>query len=66
MIRVIKPEGFGNIQLEDIPIPEINSRQVLVRTHTTLISRGSELFRRYIMEEAIPPSMMGYSLTGVV
>ena len=26
MIRVIKPEGFGNIQLEDIPIPEINSR----------------------------------------
>ena len=66
MIRVIKPEGFGNIQLEDVPIPEINSRQVLVRTHTTLISRGSELFRRYIMEEAIPPSMMGYSLTGVV
>ena len=44
MIRVIKPEGFGNIQLEDIPIPEINNRQVLVRTHTTLISRGSELF----------------------
>ncbi len=66
MIRVIKPEGFGNIQLEDVPIPEINSRQVLVRTHTTLISRGSELFRRYIREEAIPPSMMGYSLTGVV
>ena len=66
MIRVIKPEGFGNIQLEDIPIPEINSRQVLVRTHATLISRGSELFRRYIREEAIPPSMMGYSLTGVI
>ena len=66
MIRVIKPEGFGNIQLEDVPIPEINRRQVLVRTHTTLISRGSELFRRYIREEAIPPSMMGYSLTGVV
>jgi L-iditol 2-dehydrogenase len=66
MIRVIKPEGFGNIQLEDVPIPEINNRQVLVKTHTTLISRGSELFRRYIMEEAIPPSMMGYSLTGVV
>ena len=28
MIRVIKPEGFGNIQLEDAPIPEINNRQV--------------------------------------
>jgi L-iditol 2-dehydrogenase len=66
MIRVIKPEGFGNIQLEDVPTPEISGRQVLVRTRTTLISRGSELFRRYIREEAIPPSMMGYSLTGVI
>ena len=64
MIRVIKPEGFGNIQLEDAPIPEINSRQVLVRTERTLISRGSELFRRYISEEALPHSIMGYSLTG--
>ena len=66
MIRVIKPEGFGNIQLEDAPIPEINSRQVLVRTERTLISRGSELFRRYISEEALPHSIMGYSLTGTV
>ena len=66
MIRVIKPEGFGNIQLEDVPIPEIESRQVLVRTHTTLISRGSELFRRYIREDAVSPTIMGYSLTGTV
>ncbi|MBI1930384.1 zinc-binding dehydrogenase [Candidatus Poribacteria bacterium] len=66
MIRVIKPEGFGNIQLEDIPIPNINNRQVLVRTHATLISRGSELFARYIKEEAVSPSIMVYSLTGVV
>lgn len=66
MIRVIKPEGFGNIQLENIPIPNINNRQVLVRTHATLISRGSELFARYIKEEAVSPSIMGYSLTGVV
>lgn len=66
MIRVIKPEGFGNIQLEEVPIPEIENRQVLVRTHTTLISRGSELFRRYIREDAVPPSVMGYSLTGTI
>jgi threonine dehydrogenase-like Zn-dependent dehydrogenase len=66
MIRVIKPDGFGNIQLEDVPIPEINSRQVLVRTGATLISRGSELFARYIKEEAVSPSIMGYSLTGTV
>ena len=66
MIRVIKPDGFGNIQLQDVPIPTINSRQVLVRTGATLISRGSELFARYIKEEAVSPSIMGYSLTGTV
>jgi threonine dehydrogenase-like Zn-dependent dehydrogenase len=57
---------MGNIQLEDTPIPEINSCQVLVRTSKTLISRGSELFRRYILEEAVAPSIMGYSLTGTI
>ena len=66
MLQVTKPEGFGNIQLEEVPMPEINPRQIRVETDTTLISRGSELFRRYIMEEAVPPSIMGYSLTGVV
>ncbi len=66
MIRVIKPEGMGNIQLEETPTPEFNSRQVLVRVAKTLIGRGSELFRRYIMEEAVSPSIMGYSLTGTI
>ena len=66
MLRVIKPEGFGNIQLEEVEIPSISSNQLLVKTDTTLISRGSELFRRYILEEAVSPSIMGYSLTGTV
>lgn len=66
MLQVTKPEGFGNIQLEEVPMPEINARQIRVETDTTLISRGSELFRRYIREEAVPPSIMGYSLTGIV
>ncbi len=66
MVRVTKPEGFGNIQLEDVPIPEINESQVLVKADTTLISRGSELFRRYIREEAVSHTIMGYSLTGTV
>ena len=66
MLQVTKPEGFGNIQLEEVPMPTINARQARVAADTTLISRGSELFRRYIMEEAVPPSIMGYSLTGVV
>lgn len=66
MFRVIKPEGFGNIQLEEVPVPEMNERQVLVKADTTLISRGSELFRRYIREEAVSHTIMGYSLTGTV
>lgn len=66
MLQVTKPEGFGNIQLEEVPIPEINAQEIRVETDTTLISRGSELFRRYIMEAAVPPSIMGYSLTGIV
>ena len=66
MLQVTKPEGFGNIQLEEVPMPEINAQQIRVETDTTLISRGSELFRRYIREEAVPPSIMGYSLTGIV
>ena len=66
MLRVVKPEGFGNIQVEEAPIPDIGPRQILVRTKATLISRGSELFRRYNQEEAIDPEIMGYSLAGVV
>lgn len=66
MWRVTKPEGFGNICLEEAPVPQISERQVLVRTRATLISRGSELFRRYNQEEAVPSSIMGYSLAGVV
>jgi threonine dehydrogenase-like Zn-dependent dehydrogenase len=66
MLQVTKPEGFGNIQLEEVPIPKTNASQIRVETDTTLISRGSELFRRYIREEAVPPSIMGYSLTGTV
>ena len=66
MLRVVKPEGFGNIQLEEAPIPDVGPHDVLAKARATLISRGSELFRRYAHEEAIPPQMMGYSLTGVV
>ena len=66
MIRVTKPEGFGNIQLEETPMPTISNSQLRVKTDTTLISRGSELFRRYIREEAVSPTIMGYSLTGTV
>ena len=66
MWRVGKHEGVGNVVLEQVPIPEVGAGQVLTRTHVSLISRGSELWRRYVLEEAVPASMMGYSTTGTV
>ncbi len=66
MIRVIKPAGLGNIQLEEVPTPSPAPNEVLARTDVTLISRGSELFARYIKDEAVSPSIMGYSLSGRV
>jgi threonine dehydrogenase-like Zn-dependent dehydrogenase len=66
VIRVIKPDGFANIRLENIPTPCPEPDQVLARTDVTLISRGSELFARYIKDDAVAPSIMGYSLAGVV
>ena len=66
MWQTAKHEGVGNIVLEQVPIPEVGPEDVLTRTKVSLISRGSELWRRYVYEEALPPSMMGYSTTGVV
>ena len=66
MLRVTKPEGFGNIVLEEVPIPPVGPQEVRVRSKVSLISRGSEILRRYMQEEAINPAIMGYSLAGVV
>jgi threonine dehydrogenase-like Zn-dependent dehydrogenase len=66
MWRVAKHEGVGNVVLEQTPIPELGSLDVLVKTHVSLISRGSELWRRYVLEEAVNPDIMGYSTTGTV
>ena len=66
MWRVAKHEGVGNVVLEHVPIPEPGPGEVLTRTRVSLISRGSELWRRYERQEAIDPGIMGYSTTGVV
>ena len=66
MLRVAKPEGFGNIVLEEVPMPPVGPSEVRVRSKVSLISRGSEILRRYMHEEAINPAIMGYSLSGVV
>ena len=66
MWRVGKHEGLGNIVMEQVPIPDLGPNEVLVRVHRSLISRGSELWRRYVMPGPVDPRSMGYSTAGVV
>ena len=66
MWRAAKGEGVGNVFLEQVPVPEPGPEDVLTRTRVSLISRGSELWRRYVMEGPVSPSAMGYSTTGIV
>lgn len=64
--RVAKPEGFGNIVVEEAPMPTFGPREVLVQSRVSLISRGSEILRRYMHDEAIDARIMGYSVAGNV
>ena len=66
MKRVAKHQGQYNIVIEEAPVPEISATEVLVRAERSLISRGSEIWRRYVRPEAIDHQMMGYSLAGQV
>ena len=64
MKRVAKPAGAYNIVLEEVDVPKIAATEVLVRAERSLISRGSEIWRRYVREEAIDHRSMGYSMVG--
>ena len=66
MHRLVKLEGFGNVQMAEADIPAPRPDEVLVRLNRSLISRGSELWRRYVLEEAVSPDIMGYSAAGEV
>ena len=66
MHRVAKHAGVGNIVVEAAPLPAIGPRQVLVRNQRSLISRGSEIGRRYLRPEEIDPAIMGYSAAGII
>ena len=59
MKRLVKLEGGANVQMEEADIPTAGPKEVLIKVNRSLISRGSELFRRYVMPEAIPHRMMG-------
>ena len=66
MKRVAKPEGLHNVVVEEADVPEVSENEILVRASRSLISRGSEIWRRYNRLEAIDHQMMGYSLAGEV
>ena len=64
MIRVEKLKGFGNVKIVEAEIPIPKDEEVLVKMKSSLISRGSELFRRYVLDDSVSHSMMGYSGSG--
>src|SRR5919198_790647 len=66
MRRLAKHEGYGNVLFEEVPVPSIAANQVLVKTHTSLISRGSEILARYRKDGPVDPAIMGYSVAGTI
>ncbi len=66
MLRLAKLEGVGNVVLEEVDMPPVGRRDVLVKVHTSLISRGSELGGRYLQQASVDASAMGYAASGVV
>ena len=66
MKQLEKLDGFGNVQMVEVDRPQPGQDQLLIRVRRSLISRGSELFRRYVLEEAVSPDIMGYSDAGEI
>ncbi len=66
MKRLEKLDGVGNVQMVEVDVPSPGPQEALVRVTRSLISRGSELFARYVKEEAVSPRIMGYSDSGEV
>ena len=66
MLQLEKLDGVGNVQMREAEVPSPGPDEVLIRVRRSLISRGSELFRRHVMPAAVPPRMMGYSDAGDV
>ena len=59
---------IGQIDNDNIGISglEKSLNEVLIKSRYTLVSRGSEIWRRYVRPEAIQQKMMGYCLTGEI
>ncbi len=66
MMQLEKLDGFGNVQMVEVDRPAPGPGQLLVKVNRSLISRGSELFKRYVLEKAVSPNIMGYSDAGEI
>ncbi len=66
MKQLQKLAGVGNVQMVETDVPKPGDDEVLVKVKRSLISRGSELFGRYVVEQERPPNVMGYSDAGDV
>ena len=66
MKRLEKLTGVGNVQMVEVEVPSPGPQDALVKVKRSLISRGSELFARYVKEEAVSPEIMGYSDAGAI
>jgi len=66
MKRLEKLNGVGNVQMVEVDVPAPGLHDALIVINRSLISRGSELFARYVKEEAVSPEIMGYSDAGEV
>ena len=53
MLQLEKLEGVGNVQMTEADIPAPASDEVQIKVRRSLISRGSELFRRYVMNLSV-------------
>lgn len=66
MMRLEKLEGIGNVKMVKAEVPSPGPDDAIVKVKRSLISRGSELFNRYVKEQAVSPESMGYSDAGDV
>lgn len=66
MMRLEKLQGVGNVQMMETEVPTAGPDDVVVKVKRSLISRGSELFARYVKEVPVSPESMGYSDAGDV
>ena len=51
MLQLQKLAGVGNVQMVEVDVPITEPDEVLVKVKRSLISRGSELFGRYVVEQ---------------